>query len=85
MKPEKVMVSVAWDKNFGASVDGVCCVATGRTAEEVMERIRFSLPLHLAGMREDGDEIPPALQGAYELVFVSSAQAQIKAAERQDF
>jgi predicted RNase H-like HicB family nuclease len=77
----KVTVQVDWDKNFGACVDGVCCVATGQTLSEVKERISYSLPLHLESMREDGDEIPLPLRGEYELVFSLSTQALIKAAE----
>lgn len=34
------------------------CVATGRTIEEVRERMREAIELHLAGMREDGLPIP---------------------------
>ncbi|MDR0565927.1 MAG: type II toxin-antitoxin system HicB family antitoxin [Prevotellaceae bacterium] len=78
---EKVTVYVDWDDNFGACVEGVCCVAVGDTLSEVKKKIRYSLPLHLASMREDGDDIPLALQGAYELVFSLSTQAIIKAAE----
>lgn len=34
------------------------CVATGETIEEVRERMRKAIELHLAGMREDGLPIP---------------------------
>jgi predicted RNase H-like HicB family nuclease len=34
------------------------CIATGRTIEEVRERMREAIELHLAGMREDGLPIP---------------------------
>ena len=34
------------------------CVATGKTVEEVRERMREAIELHLAGMREDGLPIP---------------------------
>jgi predicted RNase H-like HicB family nuclease len=34
------------------------CVATGRTQEEVGQRIREAIALHLEGMREDGLPIP---------------------------
>jgi predicted RNase H-like HicB family nuclease len=34
------------------------CVATGRTQEEVEQRIREAIELHLEGMREDGLPIP---------------------------
>lgn len=35
------------------------CVATGATKAEVGSLIHDAIELHLAGMREDGDAIPP--------------------------
>ncbi len=35
------------------------CVAAARTREEVQSLIREAIEMHLAGMREDGDPIPP--------------------------
>jgi predicted RNase H-like HicB family nuclease len=35
------------------------CIATGATIEEVEHHIRGAIEMHLAGMREDGDPIPP--------------------------
>ena len=34
------------------------CVATGRTVDEVKRRMAKAIEMHLAAMREDGDEIP---------------------------
>jgi len=34
------------------------CVATGQTIDEVRERMRVAIELHLEGMREDGLPIP---------------------------
>ncbi|MCA1614883.1 MAG: type II toxin-antitoxin system HicB family antitoxin [Acidobacteria bacterium] len=34
------------------------CVATGKTVEEVKERMGQAIDLHLRGMREDGLPIP---------------------------
>ncbi len=36
------------------------CVAVGKTAEEVERLIREGIEIHLSGMREDGQAIPPA-------------------------
>lgn len=48
------------DNNYGAWVpDLPGCVATGKSIEIVQRRIREAIELHLAGMREDGDPIPP--------------------------
>ena len=35
------------------------CVATGRTTEEVRERIAFSIPLHIESLRAHGEPVPP--------------------------
>jgi predicted RNase H-like HicB family nuclease len=34
------------------------CVATGGTVEETKARMQKAIEMHLAAMREDGDEIP---------------------------
>ena len=36
------------------------CIATGKTIEEVRQRMREAIELHIAGMREDGLPIPEA-------------------------
>lgn len=35
------------------------CVAAGRTRQEVEALMREAVPLHLAGLREEGVEVPP--------------------------
>jgi predicted RNase H-like HicB family nuclease len=48
------------ENNYGAWVpDLPGCVAVGDTVEEVEEMIQSAIEMHLAGMREDGDPIPP--------------------------
>ncbi len=45
--------------NFGAYVpDLPGCVATGRTRDEVILRIREAIALHLEAMREHNEPIP---------------------------
>jgi predicted RNase H-like HicB family nuclease len=34
------------------------CIATGRTVDETKSRMQKAIEMHLAAMREDGDEIP---------------------------
>jgi predicted RNase H-like HicB family nuclease len=34
------------------------CIATGKTIEEVRQRMREAIELHLEGMRSDGLQIP---------------------------
>jgi predicted RNase H-like HicB family nuclease len=47
--------------NYSAYVpDLPGCVATGSTVEEARERIAEAVAMHLEGMREDGETIPPA-------------------------
>lgn len=46
-------------KNYSAYVpDLPGCIATGRTVDETLRRIRGAIELHLEGMREDNDVIP---------------------------
>ena len=48
------------ENNYGAwAPDLPGCVAVGDTVEEVEQLMREAIELHLAGMREDGDPIPP--------------------------
>lgn len=46
--------------SFGAyAPDLPGCVAVGETPEETLELMRQAIALHLRGMREDGQTIPP--------------------------
>ena len=46
--------------NFSAYVpDLPGCVATGSSVDEVEREIREAIELHIEGMRDDGDPIPP--------------------------
>jgi predicted RNase H-like HicB family nuclease len=48
------------EANFAAYVpDLPGCVATGDSRQQVEARIRGAIELHLAGLREDGEPIPP--------------------------
>ena len=56
------------ERNFSAYVpDLPGCAATGATREEVVERMRAAIALHLDGMRADGEPIPEPVTSA-ELV-----------------
>lgn len=49
------------NSNYSAYVpDLPGCVAAGATLEETERLIREAIPLHLQGMREDGQPVPPA-------------------------
>ena len=53
------MIIETGKRNYSAYIpDLPGCVATGKTVEEVRQRIREAIELHLAGMREDGLPIP---------------------------
>ena len=48
------------ENNYGAwAPDLPGCVAVGDSVDEVERLMREAIELHLAGMREDGDPIPP--------------------------
>ncbi len=53
------MIIERGERNYSAYLpDLPGCVATGETVEEVKERMRGAIDLHLRGMREDGLPIP---------------------------
>jgi predicted RNase H-like HicB family nuclease len=53
------MIIEKGEKNYSAYLpDLPGCVTTGKTLEEVKERMRRAVELHLRGMREDGLPIP---------------------------
>ena len=59
MRLRYVMIIETGKGNYSAYLpDLPGCVATGKTREEVRQRMREAIELHLAGMREDGLPIP---------------------------
>ena len=68
-----VVIEPAEDASgYGAYVpDLPGCVATGRTRDEAAERIRRSIPLHIASLRAHGQVVPKPAAKA-ELVVVAA-------------
>lgn len=59
MQNRYLIVIEKTSKNLSAfSPDLPGCVATGDTQAEVEDRMREAIRMHLAGMREDGFDIP---------------------------
>lgn len=79
---EKIIINVDWEDNFVAYSNLVAVVATHKTLEGLKEAYTFSLSEHLKSMREDGDEIPEALQGEYELHFSLNTRALLHYTEK---
>jgi predicted RNase H-like HicB family nuclease len=53
------MIIEKGDRNYSAYLpDLPGCIATGKTLEEVKQRMGEAVELHLRGMREDGLTIP---------------------------
>lgn len=54
--------------SFGAWLpDLPGCVAVGKTREEALELLAEAIPMHIAAMREEGDEVPVPVTSAAEL------------------
>jgi predicted RNase H-like HicB family nuclease len=54
-----VMIIERGEQNYSAYFpDLPGCIATGKTREELKQRMREALELHLRGMREDGLPLP---------------------------
>jgi predicted RNase H-like HicB family nuclease len=47
------------------------CVTTGQTVDEVLHNMQEALSLHIEGMLEDGDPLPPATHVAADFVEVN--------------
>jgi len=68
MHPRRYLIILDWaGSNYSAHVpDLPGCVATGKTREECLKRMRKAIDMHLKGMLEDGDPIPePTSQADY--------------------
>jgi predicted RNase H-like HicB family nuclease len=53
------MIIEKGEKNYSAYLlDLPGCIATGKTLDDVKQRMREAVELHLRGMREDGLPIP---------------------------
>ena len=54
------VIMEAGEQNYGAYVpDLPCCIATGKTLDEVKQVIREAIAFHIEGLREDGIPVPP--------------------------
>jgi predicted RNase H-like HicB family nuclease len=49
------------------------CVATGRTLDEIKQRMREAIQFHLEGLRLDGEAIPPPPAVATTMIPVPAA------------
>ena len=57
------------EANYSADCPDVPgCVATGRTVDETLRRMRSALTMHLRGLREDGHTAPRAITPLAKLV-----------------
>jgi predicted RNase H-like HicB family nuclease len=56
-----LIVIEASETGFSAySPDLPGCVAAGRTQQEVEEQMREAIEFHIEGLRNEGQEVPPA-------------------------
>lgn len=80
---KKVKINVDWDENYGAAPadENIACVVTGKTFEEMKQNMKDALRRHIEWMQEEGDELPAALAGEYELEYELTGRALIHCAE----
>ncbi len=63
-------------RSYGAYAPDVPgCVAAAETRSEVIQLMREALALHLEGLREDGDPIPPPQASSVEVEVGLAATA----------
>lgn len=53
-----IVIEQAGNNLSAFSPDLPGCVATGATRDEVQQRMREAIRMHLAGLREDGMDVP---------------------------
>ena len=59
MTKKYAIIIESGENNYSAYVpDLPGCVATGVTIDELKERMRGAIEMHLEGMREDGEPVP---------------------------
>ncbi|MDR0572427.1 MAG: type II toxin-antitoxin system HicB family antitoxin [Tannerella sp.] len=77
---EKVVVTVELsENNYSAYLEDLPgCVSTGKTFDELKSNIREAVDFHLAGMREDGDDIPEQFTKKYQFVFRFDPQSLLQ-------
>ena len=74
MSTYAVIVERAADGGYGAwCPDLHGCVALGDTEADTINDMRTAIELHLAGMREDGIEIPPPNTVSVTMVTTDAA------------
>lgn len=71
MKQTKVIARIGkTENNFAACVEelnGFVC--TANTLQELKQEVESGIQFHLEGMKEDGDPIPEAFQGDYQIEY----------------
>jgi predicted RNase H-like HicB family nuclease len=67
-----VVVIEKGENNFSAYVpDLPGCVAAARSIDETERLIREAIEMHIRGMKEDGEDIPPPTSLAREIDIVA--------------
>jgi predicted RNase H-like HicB family nuclease len=64
---EYLVIIEKTDRNYSAYLPDIPgCIATGDTKEDVLNRLKKALVMHVEGLREDGLPIPePTSQSVY--------------------
>ena len=64
---EYLVIIEKTDKNYSAYLPDIPgCIATGDTKEDVLNKLKKALVMHVEGLREDGLSIPePMAQSVY--------------------
>lgn len=77
---EKIVVTVELsENNYSAYLENLPgCVSTGKTFDELKNNIREAVEFHLAGMHEDGDDIPEPFTKEYQFVFRFDPQSLLQ-------
>lgn len=77
---EIITATITWDNNYGAFCDLLPgCVATHATLEGAKNSFEEAVKHHLAGIKEDGEEIPSQFLSEYSFDYNLNTRALLKA------
>lgn len=77
---EIITATITWDNNYGAFCDLLPgCVATHATLEGTKNSFEEAVRHHLAGIKEDGEEIPSQFLSEYSFDYNLNTRALLKA------
>lgn len=80
----KIIINVDYTDNFAAAPanEGIACISTGRTLDELKKNMEEALRWHIDSMIEDGEAVPAEFEGDWDLEWSLSVRALLHYTEK---